>query len=112
MKNKFESTPPIENNLTLDVLSKVSEVTDEDIKTFEKQVVPDNIDIFIKCTKDKKIVLALLFKLPDDELAKLVELEYKTKRVMGIHDIREQLFWLTQYTGNNKYLDLTKKHEK
>jgi len=90
-------------------LSRINEVSDEDILALRNKILPEMIDNFEKnIPSDDKIILALLFKLTEEELKDLIILQKKSRYLVGMHKLGSKLLVLSHLTGNNAYYKLYK----
>lgn len=91
-------------NQTLELITRLSEITDSDIAATREKIIPKCLDEFDALNHEIKIRLALFNQMSSKELQQLAKAEY----LPGLHNIKTEL---TKYylLTNQKYGESTDK---
>lgn len=114
MTENFDNIPKPESEETAPImyLSGLDEINDDDIANLRELILPEqreNFDIHI--SDDEKRLMALLAKMSEEEVRRLVKLQREAKYLPGIHKVGGRLLRLSQMTGDSRYYDYYKSKE-
>ena len=94
--------------IVLDLLSQLDTVRENDIGNLRNTVRDKYLGLFDKLSEEQKIKLALLHKLPEDELKEAFEILYEARDYsdahdVGFHELGKSFGLLVAYSDDPKY---------